>query len=145
MRGANLRTMERDQAEEFTVTVQRAREARGLSIRKAASAGGISEATWRRLENVERLLNYNVRPATLRAVAEALVVSVDQVYHWAGETFHGIDAPQSLEAALAEGDERNEVPSALLGAWAVLNERQRQRLLGYAQALAEDPESVDGA
>lgn len=135
--------MERDEAERFSDTLRRARHARGLSIRKAAFTGGISEATWRRLENVDRLPNYNVRPATLRAVAEAVRVSVDQVYHWAGETFHGMDDPLSLEAALVEGDERNEVPSALLGAWAKLNDRGRQRLVGYAQALADDAESVD--
>lgn len=131
--------MERQQAEVFADTVRRAREARGLSIRKAAEAGGVSDTTWRRLEDVEQLGVYEPRPSTLRAVAVALRLKVDQVHHWAGSTYAGIDEPKSLEAALVELDgQRDQLPAALMGTWTDLTDEQRQRVVGYAEALRQE-------
>lgn len=131
--------MEKEQAERFADAVRRARHARGLSIRRAANTGSISDTTWRRLESAEALLRYDPRPDTLRAVATSLRVKADQVHHWAAKSFEGIDAPKPLEEALAEGDERDQVPSALASAWSRLTDDQRERVIGFAQALAGEP------
>lgn len=131
--------MEPTPGERFATAVKRARQARGLSIRKAAISGGISDTTWRRLESPQELLRYDPRPDTLRAIATAVGVKPDQVHHWAGKQFEGIDPPKSLEEALAEGDDHEEVPAALAGAWAHLTGEQRERVIGFAQALAGEP------
>lgn len=72
--------------------LQRARKSRNLSIRKAAKAAGIDDATWRHLEEGERTIRGEKVPAsprddTLAAVARAVGLNPAEVFRAAGREY----------------------------------------------------------
>ncbi|MCU1589237.1 MAG: hypothetical protein JWP11_493 [Frankiales bacterium] len=74
----------------FGVGIRAAREYRGLSVRQAAIRAGISEARWRQLENgyvtvaAGTRIAANPRPATVRAMADAVGLDVAEAFQRSG-------------------------------------------------------------
>jgi transcriptional regulator with XRE-family HTH domain len=83
-----VRDMEGDQLTELAGKVRDRREDLRLSVRAAAKRAGISDHTWRRVEEGDP----SIGDTTLDGVAAALDLPAQRVYEWAGRRYRPMPA-----------------------------------------------------
>jgi transcriptional regulator with XRE-family HTH domain len=123
---------------EFGQWLAQLRRRAGLSKRAAAKLVGVSEATWRTYEagGSNRYGTWVLpgpRDETLHRIAHAFEVPIEEVYARTDKE----PPPELPSLASEDATEYERVPAALAGVWRELDPAERQRLLGYAEALRE--------